>query len=267
MRLVICDHKNAVAHWAACYIRYRILSYAPTADNPFILGLPTGSTPLALYQKLIEFYRQGDLSFKHVVTFNMDEYVNLPEDQPESYHSFMHRYLFNHIDISPENINILNGNASDLNDECQRYETIIESYGGIELFVGGVGEDGHIAFNEPGSSLESRTRIKTLTHSTRIANARFFGNDVSKVPKQALTVGVGTILDATEIMILAQGPRKAVALQHAIEAGINHMWPISVLQLHPRSVVVCDEEATMELKVRTVKYFKELERDSPTLKL
>ncbi|MBD3883509.1 glucosamine-6-phosphate deaminase [Phormidium tenue FACHB-886] len=267
MRLVIHDSKEAVATWAANYVKHRIETYAPTSDNPFVLGLPTGGTPLAMYKKLIELHQQGDLSFKHVVTFNMDEYVGLPEDHPESYHSFMYRNLFDHLDISKKNINILDGNAADLDEECERYEAMIDSFGGIELFIGGVGEDGHIAFNEPGSSLESRTRIKTLTYSTTIANARFFGDDPAKVPKHALTVGVGTILDANEVMILAQGLNKAIALQHAIEDGVNHMWTISALQLHPRSIIVCDEDATMELRVKTVRYFRELERDSPTLKI
>ena len=179
--------------WAARYVQYRIKTFAPTADRPFVLGLPTGSTPLNMYKKLVEFHQTGQLSFQHVVTFNMDEYVGLPEDHPESYHSFMYRNLFNHIDISSGNILILNGNASDVEAECEQYEAQIQSFGGIELFIGGVGEDGHVAFNEPGSSLESRTRIKTLTYSTQMANARLFNNDVTQVPKQALTVGVGTI--------------------------------------------------------------------------
>jgi glucosamine-6-phosphate deaminase len=260
MRLVIRDRPATVATWAAHYIQHRIQAYAPTADNPFVLGLPAGSTPIALYQKLVELHQKADLSFKHVVTFNMDEYVGLPEDHPESYRSFMHRHLFNHLDIPPENINLLNGNAPNLKEECDRYEAMIDSYGGIELFIGGMGESGHIAFNEPGSSLESRTRVQTLTSSTRIANARFFDNDPTKVPKQALTVGVGTILDAIEVLLLVQGQNKATALQQAIEAGINHLWTVSALQLHPRSVIVCDEDATMELKVKTVRYFKELEQ-------
>jgi glucosamine-6-phosphate deaminase len=265
MRLIICETPGAVADWAARYLKQRIQTFAPNAERPFVLGLPTGGTPLNLYQRLIEFYQAGQLSFQHVVTFNMDEYVGLPEDHPQSYHAFMHRHLFNQIDIPKHQIHILNGNASDIEAECQQYEDQIKRYGGVELFIGGVGEDGHVAFNEPGSSLESRTRLKTLTYSTRIANARFFDHDVTKVPKQALTVGVGTITDAREVMILAQGYPKAMALQQAIEGSVNHMWTVSALQLHPRSIMVCDEDATLELKGKTVKYFKELERDSPML--
>lgn len=265
MRLIIHQSPDAVADWAAHYLKYRIEQFAPTPDRPFVLGLPTGGTPIKMYKKLIALYQQGAISFKSVVTFNMDEYVGLPEDHPESYHAFMFRNLFDHIDIPREQVHILNGNASNVDEECRQYEEKIKSFGGVELFIGGVGEDGHIAFNEPGSSLESRTRIKTLTYSTQLANARFFDSDITKVPKHALTVGVGTIMDAREVMILAQGYHKAVALHHAIEGSVNHMWTISALQLHPHSIVVCDQDATLELKVKTVKYFTELERDSPTL--
>ncbi len=263
MRLVIRESQGAVADLVAHYIQDRIQTYAPTEEDPFVLGLPTGGTPIALYKKLIELCQSGALSFKHVVTFNLDEYVGLPEGHPESYRACMYRNLFEHLDIPNENINILNGNAPDLEEECDRYEAMINSYGGIELLLGGVGADGHIAFNEPGSSLESRTRVKALTHSTKIANARFFENDLDKVPKQALTVGVGTILDAVEVLLLVQGVNKATALQHAIEEGVNHLWTVSALQLHPHSAIVCDEDATVELKVKTVRYFKDLERDSP----
>ncbi|KAJ2325105.1 Glucosamine-6-phosphate isomerase (Glucosamine-6-phosphate deaminase) (GNPDA) (GlcN6P deaminase) [Coemansia sp. RSA 2673] len=190
----------------------------------------------------------------------MDEYVGLPRDHPESYHSFMWSHLFKHIDIPPENVNILNGNADDLQAECERYEAKILSYGGIELFMGGIGPDGHIAFNEPGSSLQSRTRVKTLAYETIIANARFFGGDVSKVPKLALTVGVGTVMDAREVVVIITGANKAIALAKCIEEGVNHMWTVSAIQTHPRSLVVCDDDATLELHVKTVRYFKSIEQ-------
>ena len=188
----------------------------------------------------------------------MDEYVNLARDHPESYHSFMWENLFKHIDIHPDNVHILDGNAPDLVAECESYERMIVEAGGIDLFVGGIGPDGHIAFNEPGSSLVSRTRVKTLNKETIQANARFFDGDESKVPTQALTVGVQTILDAKEVMILITGAHKALALHYAIEGGINHMWTITALQQHAKAVFICDEHATMELKVKTVKYFKDL---------
>lgn len=164
--------------------------------------------------------------------------------------------FFKHIDIDPKNAHVLDGNAPDLKVECAAYEEKIKEAGGIELFVGGIGPDGHIAFNEPGSSLVSRTRVKTLAQDTLEANARFFGNDISKVPREALTVGVGTVLDAKEVMILITGAHKAFALYKAIEEGVNHMWTVSAFQQHPNTLMICDEDATLELRVKTVKYFK-----------
>ena len=259
MRLIPLNNEQQVSRWAARHIADRINHFKPTAERPFVLGLPTGGTPLKTYQELIKLNQAGEVSFKHVVTFNMDEYVGLPKEHPESYHSFMHNNFFNHIDIQPQNINILNGNTNDHDEECRRYEEKIKSYGKIHLFMGGVGVDGHIAFNEPASSLSSRTRIKTLTPDTIIANSRFFNNDVNQVPKYALTIGVGTLLDAEEVMILATGHIKALAVQAAVEGGINHLWTVSALQLHRHFVLVCDEPALQELKVKTVKYFTELE--------
>ncbi len=262
MRLIPVNTSHEVGLWSARYIADSINKFNPTADRPFVLGLPTGGTPLNTYKRLIELYKQGEVSFKHVVTFNMDEYVGLPADHPESYRSFMYNNFFNHIDIQEENINLLDGNAPDVNEECRRYEDKIRSYGKINLFMGGVGNDGHIAFNEPASSLSSRTRIKTLTEDTRIANSRFFGGDISQVPKHSLTIGVGTLLDAAEVMILVTGHAKAQALEAAVEGSVNHLWTVSALQLHPKALIVCDEPSTMELKVKTVKYFKELEAEN-----
>jgi glucosamine-6-phosphate deaminase len=167
--------------------------------------------------------------------------------------------FFSHIDIKKENVNILNGNASDLEAECVDYEERIKRAGGIKLFVGGIGPDGHIAFNEPSSSLSSRTRVMRLTYDTIVANSRFFDNDINKVPKTALTVGVGTVMDADAVMIIVNGHNKARALRHAIEGSVNHMWTVSALQMHPKGIIVCDDEATVELKVGTVKYFKDIE--------
>ncbi|GAB6260045.1 glucosamine-6-phosphate deaminase [Photobacterium sp. R1] len=262
MRLIPLNNAREVGLWSARYIVDRINKFKPTADRPFVLGLPTGGTPLATYKRLIELYNAGEVSFKHVVTFNMDEYVSLPSDHPESYRSFMYNNFFNHIDIQEENINLLNGNTDDHSAECKRYEEKIKSYGKIHLFMGGVGNDGHIAFNEPASSLASRTRIKTLTEDTRIANSRFFDGDMKQVPKYALTIGVGTLLDAEEVMILVTGHNKALALEAAVEGCVNHLWTVSALQLHPKSLIVCDEPATQELKVKTVRYFEELEAEN-----
>lgn len=200
MRVIITD-KN-VGDWAAVYVARKINEFKPTKERPFVLGLPTGGTPLEMYKRLIQLNKDGIVSFENVVTFNMDEYVGLTPDNDQSYHYYMHHNFFDHINIPKENINILDGMAVDYRAECQRYEDKIKSYGGIHLFLGGIGPDGHIAFNEPGSSLSSRTRDKELTMDTIIANSRFFGGDINKVPRLALTVGVGTILDAKEVLIM-----------------------------------------------------------------
>lgn len=262
MRLIIQPDYDKMSKWAANYVVAKINSAAPTAEKPFVLGLPTGSSPLGMYRELVSLNQQGKVSFQNVITFNMDEYVNLPKEHPESYYSFMWNNFFSHIDIKAENVHILNGNAADLEAECAQYEEAIVKAGGIDLFLGGIGPDGHIAFNEPGSSLRSRTRIKTLTTDTIIANSRFFDNDINKVPKTALTVGVGTVMDAKEVLILVNGHNKARALAAAIEGSVNHMWTISALQMHPKGIIVCDEAATIELKVGTYNYFKDIEKDN-----
>ena len=262
MRLIIRPDYDTVSKWAANHIAQKIIAANPTADKPFVIGLPTGSTPLGTYKELINLYKAGKISFENVVTFNMDEYVGISEDHPESYHRFMWDNFFSHINIKKENVHILNGNAADLEKECEEYEKAIKTAGGIRLFMGGVGCDGHIAFNEPGSSLASRTREMALTQDTIIVNSRFFDHDVNKVPKTALTVGVGTVCDSDEVMILITGHNKAVALKHAVEEGISQMWTVSALQMHPNAVIVCDDDATDELKVGTVKYFKDIEKNN-----
>lgn len=262
MRIIIEPTADAMSRWAARYIVRRIEKFDPTPERPFVLGLPTGSSPIGTYEHLVRYHREGKVSFRNVITFNMDEYIGLPETHPESYHYFMHYHLFRHIDIDPANINILNGNAADLEAECADYEARIRAVGGIHLFLGGIGPDGHLAFNEPGSSLTSRTRVKTLTYDTRKANSRFFDNDVDQVPQTALTVGVGTIMDAQEVMVLISGYAKARALRQCVEEGVNHFWTVSMLQLHRNGIIVCDDDATMELKVGTVKYFKDVEREN-----
>jgi glucosamine-6-phosphate deaminase len=263
MRLLVSNF--SLGNWAAHYVCDKINQFNPTESNPFILGLPTGSTPLEMYKQLIKFNQQNLLSFKHVVTFNMDEYVGLAEDHPESYHYYMHNNFFKHIDIDPKNINILNGNATYLDYECKIYEEKIASYGGMNLILGGVGEDGHIAFNEPGSSLNSVTRVKTLNYSTILANSRFFDNNPDKTPNLALTMGIKTVLDAQEVLILAKGLNKAVAISHAIEGAISSMCPVTALQLHRNAAIVCDEYAAFELKLKTIRYFENLKDEYDAL--
>ena len=261
MRLIIEPDYAEVSKWAAAYVVSKIRKVNPTAEKPFVLGLPTGSSPLGMYKELIKMNQQGVVSFKNVVTFNMDEYIGLPREHPQSYHSFMWNNFFKHVDIQEKNVNLLNGNAEDLDAECERYEAKIKSVGGIDLFLGGIGPDGHIAFNEPGSSLTSRTRRKTLTTDTIIANSRFFDNDVNKVPKTALTVGVGTVMDADEVLIIVNGLEK-----HRFASCRRRRYyangTISALQMHRKGIIVCDYAACYELKVGTYKYFLDIEKDN-----
>lgn len=262
MRVIIQNNYDDVTKWTAAFIAKKIRDAHPTIEKPYVLGLPTGSTPLGVYRELIRLNGEGYISFKNVLTFNMDEYVGLPENHEQSYHTFMWNNFFNHIDIKKENVNLLNGNATDLIKECELYEEKIRLAGGIDLFMGGIGPDGHIAFNEPGSSLESLTRIKTLTHDTIIANSRFFDNNITKVPKTALTVGVKTVMSAKTVVILATGHNKALALHKVVEEGVNHMWTVSALQLHRNGIIVCNDAATVEMKVGTVNYFKDIEQEN-----
>ena len=262
MRVIIEPTYEKLSQWAADYVVNKINAANPTPEKPFVLGLPTGSSPIGMYKALVAACKEGRVSFKNVVTFNMDEYVGLPEEHPESYHSFMATNLFNHIDCAKENVHILNGNAEDLEAECANYEKMIAEAGGIDLFIGGIGPDGHIAFNEPGSSLSGRTRIKTLTTDTRVANSRFFGGNPDNVPATALTVGPGTVMAAKEVLILCNGHNKARALQAAIEGPVTQMWTISVLQMHQHGIIVCDEAACESITHGTYKYFKDIEKDN-----
>lgn len=261
MRILIFENYIKMSKWAAYYIASKINQSKLIRDKPFVLGLPAGTSPIRTYQELSILFREGKVSFKNVITFNMDEFVGIPEHDPNSFRYHMHQHLFNHVDIPEENINFPNNNSIKIEEKCKEYEKKIQDCGGIDLFLCGVGVDGHIAFNAPGSSFSSRTRIISLTHDVRITNSGFFNNDINKVPKEAITVGVGTIMDSKEILIVISGHSKARALRMAIEEGVNHMWIISLLQLHPNTIIACDEEATQELKVCTVKYFKDTEHD------
>ena len=261
MRLIIQPDYQSVSKWAAHYVAAKIKAAHPTPEKPFVLGCPTGSSPLGMYKELIDLNKKGIVSFQNVVTFNMDEYVGLPKEHPESYYSFMWNNFFSHIDIKPENTNILNCNAADLDAECSRYVEKIKSYGGIDLFLGGIGVDGHIAFNEPYTSLASRTGVRDLTTDTRIVNSRFFGNDPEKVPAQALSVGVGTVTDSKEVLILINGHNKARALAATVEGGVSQKWTCSTLQMHNGAIIACDEAACGELTVDTYKYFLDIEKN------
>ena len=206
-----------------------------------VLGLATGSSPVGLYKKMIEYNKE--VSYKDITTFNLDEYVGLPIEHPESYYSFMHTNLFNHVDIKEENIHIPTGLGDNLEEKCKEYDTAIEKAGGVDIQLLGVGSDGHIAFNEPGTPFDSGTHITGLAESTIKDNARFFDNDMSKVPTSAATQGIGTIMKAKNILLVANGKNKAKAIKDMIEGPIDETCPASILQKHNSVVVVIDEEA------------------------
>ena len=225
-----------------------------------VLGLATGSTPLGLYQELIRLHKEEGLDFSHVRAFNLDEYVGLSPDHPQSYHYFMHENLFKHINIEPQNVHVPSGTTKNYHAFCEWYEQRIEECGGIDIQVLGIGSDGHIAFNEPGSSLGSRTRIKTLSKETIEDNARFFDKK-EDVPIYAITMGVGTVLEARKLILLANGANKAKAVADAIEGPVSCMCTASVLQLHPDSELFLDEDAAGKLQMR--EYYEWIQTKKP----
>src|SRR5438876_4474168 len=233
-----------------------VLNTKPNA----VLGMATGSTPLGLYQELVRLHEAGEVDFSRVTTFNLDEYVGLPANHPQSYHYFMHEHFFQHVNIPRHNINIPSGTTSNYPAFCQWYERRIEECGGIDLQILGIGSDGHIAFNEPGSSLTSRTRLKTLARSTIDDNARFFERS-EDVPIYAITMGVGTILEARTLVLLASGKNKAEAVAAMIEGPVTSMTTASALQLHPTAKVFVDESAAGQLKMRD--YYDWVQKKKP----
>jgi len=233
-----------------------ILNTKPNA----VFGMATGSTPLGVYRELVRMHQEGKLDFSQVTTFNLDEYVGLPVTHPQSYHQFMFEHFFQHVNIPKQNIYIPSGTTSNYLAFCQWYEDRIQECGGIDLQILGIGSDGHIAFNEPGSSLSSRTRLKTLARQTIDDNARFFDRR-DDVPVYAITMGIGTILDARKILLLANGRQKATAIARAIEGPMTSMITASGLQMHPTVKVFLDDEAASELMMRD--YYDWLEEKRP----
>ena len=229
----------------AAHIVGEVLNAKPNA----VLGMATGSTPLGLYQELVRLHREEQLDFSRVTTFNLDEYVGLRMDHPQSYHYFMREHFFQHVNIPRQNINIPSGTTSNYPAFCEWYERRIEQCGGIDLQILGIGSDGHIAFNEPTSSLSSRTRLKTLSKQTIDDNARFFERR-EDVPVYAITMGVGTILDARKLVIVASGKAKARAIAQAVEGPLTSMVTASAIQLHRDATVIVDEQAAAELTMR-----------------
>ena len=259
MRLLIHKNYENACRWTADYFIERINAFAPNREKPFVTALPTGSTALGVYRELISAFNERRITFSNIVSFNLDEYLGLDGDHPQSYKRYMKDNFFSKVDILPENTHIPDGLTKDPDRECLIYEEKIKAHGGIEFFMGGMGVNGHIAFCEPGTSLSSRTHVQILARETIVANARFFEGDMSKVPVKALTVGIGTAMDSREIFIVATGRSKARALQATVEGPLSHWCPLSCLQMHPRAIIVCDEEAAEELKYSTVRYFKQIE--------
>jgi glucosamine-6-phosphate deaminase len=251
MRVIVEPDASGVARTAARFVA-RLLRRKANG----VLGLATGSTPLGMYRELIRMHREEGLNFSQVVTFNLDEYVGLGPTHPQSYRRFMQENLFDHLNVEPRNTHVPDGRALDFDAYCQQYERIIHDAGGIDLQVLGIGSDGHIAFNEPGSSLGSRTRLKTLTEETVRDNARFFGS-AEMVPRLAITVGVGTILESRQCLLLAVGPHKARAIRDTIEGPVTAQVTASALQLHRDVIAVVDEEAGRLLERRD--YYREVE--------
>ena len=242
MKLIITKNNEEIGKEAAQIVKDRLL------DKPdLVLGLATGSTPLTLYRELIRMHKKEGLSFAKVRTFNLDEYLGLAPDHEQSYHYFMFQNLFNGLDIPRENVHIPDGLTKDPERFCVEYEDQIEKAGGIDLQVVGIGGDGHIAFNEPGSSLASRTRVKTLDERTIQDNSRFFSK-IEEVPRFALTMGVGTIMEAKEIIFLANGKGKAEIVAQAIEGPVTSLVTASILQIHPKVIAILDEDAANDLK-------------------
>lgn len=207
-----------------------------------VLGLATGSTPLKMYEHLIEMYKRGEIDFSNVVTFNLDEYIGLSPDHPQSYHYFMYYNFFNHININKKNVHIPNGIAEDLEEECRKYDEEIEKAGGIDLQILGIGINGHIGFNEPDESIETKTHIVNLTEDTINANKRFFESE-EEVPKKAITMGLGSIMKAKKIVLLASGKNKAEAIKETIKGQLTTKVPATVLALHPDVTIIIDKEA------------------------
>ncbi len=237
MLLKIKSNYEAVSRTAAQHVA-DLIENQPDA----VLGLATGSTPVGLYRELIRMHQEDGLDFSAVTTFNLDEYVGLPGDHEQSYHYFMQENLFQYINIRPRSTHVPNGMARDLNAECCAYEEKIAKAGGIDLQILGIGANGHVAFNEPLSSLGSRTRIKTLTSKTRADNARFFDTP-DEVPRYAITMGIGTIMEARALLLLANGVGKAEAIAKTVEGAISAAVPASVVQLHRDTTVLIDQEA------------------------
>lgn len=256
MEVIILPDAAAIGAVAADAIE-ALLHRKPDA----VLGLATGSSPLSIYDELATRHGAGRLSFRQVRGFTLDEYVGLPADHPERYRNVIDTVFVDRVDFAEGAVQGPDGLAADIPAACAAYEAAIADAGGVDLQILGIGTDGHIGFNEPGSSLASRTRIKTLTEQTRRDNARFFGDNIDAVPTHCLTQGLGTILDARHVVLVATGRSKAEAVHHLVEGAVSAMWPASVLQHHPHVTVLLDDAAARRLQL--AEYYRETYRAKP----
>lgn len=256
MEVVILQDRSEIGRVAADAVA-ALLKRKPDA----VLGLATGSSPLTIYDELAARHDAGALSFRQARGFTLDEYVGLPVDHPERYRNVIDAVFVSRVDFAADAVQGPDGSAADIPAACAAYEAAIRDAGGVDLQILGIGTDGHIAFNEPGSSLASRTRIKTLTRQTRIDNARFFGDDVDAVPTHCLTQGLGTIMEARHVILVATGRGKAEAVHHLVEGAVSAMWPATVLQHHPHVTVLLDDGAARRLQL--VDYYRETYRAKP----
>lgn len=256
MEVIILRNSNDIGGLAADAFQ-KLLTDKPEA----VLGLATGSSPLPIYDELIARCDSGLISFSAARGFTLDEYVGLPPDHPECYRNVIDTVFVSRVDFAPDAVQGPNGLASDIPAACAAYDQAIRDAGGVDIQILGIGTDGHIGFNEPGSSLASRTRIKTLTRQTRLDNARFFDGDIDQVPTHCLTQGLGTIMDARHILLVATGRSKAEAVHHVIEGAVTAMWPGSILQHHPHVTVLLDDAAARRLQLAD--YYRETYRAKP----
>jgi len=256
MEVVICRDAREIGGIAADAIG-ALLTRKPEA----VLGLATGSSPLAIYDELAARCADGALSFRRARGFTLDEYVGLPADHPERYRNVIDQVFTSRVDLAPGAVSSPDGEAADIPAACAAYEAAIQAAGGVDLQILGIGTDGHVAFNEPGSSLASRTRIKTLTRQTRVDNARFFDGDVDSVPTHCLTQGLGTIMEARHLILVATGRSKAEAVHHLVEGAVSAMWPATILQHHRHVTVLLDDAAARRLQL--VDYYRETYRSKP----
>jgi glucosamine-6-phosphate deaminase len=241
MRIMICENYQEMSRQAARFIAQRILS-----KPNLILALPTGNTPLGFYRELVRMFKEGLIDFSKATVFNLDEFLGLPPQHPQSFRSYMQKYFWDHVNLRPESCHIPSSLPKDPDAECARYEQLIERYGGLDLAVLGIGENGHIAFNEPGTPFENLTHVAKLSLETRAREASTFGG-LDKVPTHAITMGIKTIMRAREILLLASGEEKAAALSRSLKGPVTPETPASILQLHPNLTIIADSLAAKQL--------------------